>query len=135
MLLTLGAATSCSQDKEDPTPTTTDGSILKAQLVQKWQLDEIYLNGTLSASGTSIKDRYIIQFKADDTYTQTLLSDGTAFKGTWKLEPGTATVLHLTDHKGDAQDYVIGASSVRELRYARVNKEGKTEELRFSSTL
>ncbi|WP_460620821.1 lipocalin family protein [Hymenobacter tenuis] len=132
LLMLVTALSSCQKDTETPAPTS---SVTAAQLVQKWQLDEVYINNQLSASGTNIKDRYTIQFRADGTYVQTMLADNTTYAGTWKLEEGTVVTLKLTDHKGDLQQYVVGAVSNQVLRYARVNSKAETEELRFTSLL
>ena len=133
MLLTLGTAASCSKDKEDPTPAVAITAVSKTQLVGTWRLDDVYTAGTLTASGAAIKDRYTIQFRADDTYTQTLLADGTVYAGTWKLDDASSLLLHLTDHKGDPQDYAISSVSDKALRYSRLNKDGQTVELRFTN--
>ncbi|RSK36321.1 hypothetical protein [Hymenobacter metallilatus] len=115
----------------DPVPVP---SVVMAQMAQKWRLDEVYLNNQLAGSGSTIKDRYTIQLRADGTYVQTLLADGTTYNGTWKLEESNM-LLNLVDHKGAAQDYTVGRVSNQELRYAWVNKSGETEERRFTSVL
>ncbi|RSK43197.1 lipocalin-like domain-containing protein [Hymenobacter rigui] len=131
LLAVSGISSSCSKDDVKPAATT---SVVTAQMAQKWRLDDVYLNNQPAGSGSAIKDRYTIQFKADGTYVQTLMADGTTFNGTWKLDE-SKMLLNLVDHKGTAQDYNVGKVSNQELRYAWVNKSGETEERRFTSVL
>lgn len=130
LLLLMGTITS-SCKKDD----VLKESLLKAKLVQKWQLDELYFDGKLTDSGAAIKDRYTLLFRADGTYVQTLVADGTQFNGTWKFTEGDVVTLQLTDHKGDSRVYVVSTLTQQELRYGAANTSGKLQEWRFSSTL
>jgi hypothetical protein len=124
---------SCSKDK-DPTPTAS--SFSATQLVGSWQLDEITRNKQTYSSGTTIKDRFRLTFKADGTYTQVLMADNTTYAGTWMVMGTNNSLLHLTDHKGDPQEYTLTALSAQQLRYSRVNGSvagSPTEEFIFSA--
>ncbi|MFD2784169.1 lipocalin family protein [Hymenobacter rubripertinctus] len=131
LVLLLGTvASSCSKDDGALT-----GSLLKAKLVQKWQLDELSLDGQVTDSGAAIKDRYTLLFRADGTYVQTLMADGTQYTGSWKFNEGDVVTLQLTDHKGNSRQYMVSTLTEKELRYGATNTNGKLQEWRFSSTL
>jgi len=121
---------SCS--KNDPTPasdTYADRPALVAG--HTWRLDEIKHNSQTSSSGAGIKDRYTIAFRADGTYTQTLLDDNSIYNGTWMLMTNN-TVLHFIDHKGADHQYTLTGLTAQELRYSWTNNENKLEEFIFS---
>ena len=136
-LLTLALAlsglslTSCSKD--DPHPHTTAASPQQQQLTTgSWRLDQIKEAGQVTSSGAAIKDQYSLTFRADGTYTQKLLADNTSYNGTYMLMSNN-TVLHLTDHKGDSNQYTLASLTATELRYTFTNKTGQVEERTFSS--
>jgi hypothetical protein len=134
ILLSVLAASlsSCQKDDKpsDPTP-IVEPSSTDAQMVKKWRLDEVHSSGQMVA-GENIKDRHTMEFRADGTYSQTLLKDGTVFTGTWKLKQ-KATVLHISDHKKDQQDYTVTLLTDKELRYTRDDKKSNTTtEMRFT---
>jgi hypothetical protein len=90
-----------------------------------WWLQEVR-TGTQSAKGTDIKDRYNISFQKDGSYTQTLLSDNTHYQGSWMLMGERNSTLHLTDHKGDPQEYLLQGVNTEVLYYSRLDKSGQT---------
>lgn len=111
----------------DPVPNQLNAQFLP----QHWRLDEVAVQGQVVSQGSAIKDRYTLRFLADGTYQQTLLADGTQFAGTYKLDPGLAT-LQLTDHKGDARFYSVVQLSETVLRYGSPNKDGAFESYLFT---
>ena len=136
-LLTLALAlsglslTSCSKD--DPQPQTTVTASSQQQLTTgSWRLDQIKQAGQVTSSGAAIKDQYSLTFRSDGTYTQKLLADNTTYNGTWMLMSNN-TMLHLTDHKGDSNQYTLASLTAIEMRYTFTNKTGKVEERNFSA--
>ncbi|MCC3153959.1 lipocalin family protein [Hymenobacter sp. BT770] len=133
-LLLFGLAglslSSCSK-KDAPTAQTQTSSSQQIT-TGSWRLDEIRQNGQVASSGTGIKDRYSLTFRADGTYTQKLLADNTTYNGTWALNNNN-TVLHFTDQKGASTDYTLTSLKATELRYSFTNKSSQTEELVFSA--
>ncbi|RPD45339.1 hypothetical protein DNI29_18315 [Hymenobacter sediminis] len=101
--------------------------------VDTWYLNEVNSGGQLTRTN-AIKDRYSIQFRTDGTYVQTLLADGTAYNGTWMLMGADNRILHLTDHKGAAQEYSVEGVSAESLFYGRLDKAGQLESYLFKST-
>lgn len=132
VLALAGLLSSCQQEEKsaDPAPTVSASS-LDAQLVKKWRLDEVQAGGQMAA-GDNVKDRHTMEFRADGTYSQTLLKDGTVFNGTWKLEQ-KGTLLRTIDHKKAPHEYTITLLNNQELRYSKVINPGETVELRYTS--
>ncbi|MFD2717648.1 lipocalin family protein [Hymenobacter monticola] len=123
---------SCSK-KDDAQPVTpTSATTQQLATSGSWRLDEITQNSQVSSSGAGIKDRYSLKFRADGTYSQTLLADNTTYNGTWMLMSNN-TVLDFTDHKGANSEYTISSVSGTALRYRFTNKTNQTEELGFSA--
>jgi hypothetical protein len=122
---------SCSK-KDDAQPVAPSATTQQLATSGSWRLDEIKQNSQVSSSGAGIKDRYSLKFRADGTYTQTLLADNTTYNGTWMLMSNN-TVLHFVDHKGASSDYTISGVSATSLRYSFTNKSSQTEELGFSA--
>ena len=135
-LLTLALAlsglslTSCSKD--DPQSHTTVTAQQQQLTTGSWRLDQIKEAGQVTSSGAGIKDQYSLTFRTDGSYTQKLLADNTAYNGTWMLMSNN-TLLHLTDHKGDSNQYTLASLTATELRYAFTNKTGQAEERTFSA--
>ena len=136
-LLTLALAlsglslSSCS--KSDPQPQTAVTASQQQQLTTgSWRLDQIKEAGQVTGSGAAIKDQYYLTFRSDGTYTQKLLTDNTTYNGTWMLMSNN-TVLRLTDHKGDSNQYTLASLTATELRYTFTNKTGQAEERTFSA--
>ena len=61
--------------KEDPKPTTTLTAQQQQLSTGSWRLDEIKQAGQVASSGSTIKDRYALTFRANGTYTQKVLAD------------------------------------------------------------
>jgi hypothetical protein len=101
--------------------------VTTAQLVHTWQLEQFGVTGSPAVQGDAIKDRYQIKFAADGRYTQFLLADSTTYEGTWKLMGTDNRTLHLTDHKGVAQDYTMQGINTQVMLYGRSSKESKYE--------
>ena len=135
-LLTLALAlpglslASCSKD--DPQSHTTVTTQQQQLTTGSWRLDQIKEAGQITSSGAGIKDQYSLTFRADGSYTQKLLADNTTYNGTWMLMSNN-TVLHLTDHKGDSNQYTLASLTATGLRYAFTNKTGQAEERAFSA--
>ncbi|GAA3970395.1 lipocalin family protein [Hymenobacter antarcticus] len=135
-LLTLALAlsglslTSCS--KSDPQPHTAITASSQQLATGSWRLDQIKEAGQVTSAGAAIKDQYSLTFRPDGTYTQKLLADNTTYNGTWMLMSNN-TVLHLTDHKGDSNQYTLASLTATELRYTFTNKTGQAEERTFSA--
>ncbi|GAA3955827.1 hypothetical protein [Hymenobacter algoricola] len=128
----LGFLSGCNKDNDstsDPAPEITLTALTTAK---SWRLDEIKQNNQTSSSGTGIKDRYTFTFRADGSYTQTLLADNTTYPGVWMLMSNN-TMLHLVDHKGDSHAYTLTGLTAQQLRYRWTNKENKLEEFVFSA--
>ncbi|QDA59138.1 lipocalin-like domain-containing protein [Hymenobacter jejuensis] len=106
--------------------------VTAAQLLHKWQQSELQI-GTPSVvvRDNDIKNRYAIEFRTDGTYTQTLLADNSTYTGTWMLMEPDNRMLHLTDQKGDIQEYTIISVSDQTLVYSRPNKAGQQEYYSF----
>lgn len=126
-----GLAFSSCTEKEDSEPqkiTATSQQLTAGS----WRLEEINQNGKVTSSGANIKDRYSLSFRADGTYTQTLLADNSTYVGTWMLMNDNS-VLHYTDHKGAKSEYKLTGVKPNELRYSYTNKTNQQEELVFSA--
>ena len=130
--LALAATGLSSCQKDDPTPAATLTQQQQQLATGSWRLDQIKQDGQVSSTTTGIKDRYSLKFRSDGTYTQTLLADNTAYNGTWMLMTNN-TQLHLTDHKGTANDYTLANLSATELRYTYTTKTNQLEERTFSA--
>ncbi|TGE08171.1 hypothetical protein [Hymenobacter fodinae] len=98
-----------------------------------WWLQEVAIAGQITR-GAAIKDRYTMRFHSDGTYTQTLVADGTEYKGKYMLMGSDNSTLHLTDHKGDAQEYTLEGGGTETLMYSRLNKAGQREVFSFRNT-
>ncbi|GAB3227083.1 hypothetical protein GCM10027346_10060 [Hymenobacter seoulensis] len=101
--------------------------------VSTWWLYE-HKVGDQFAREDAIKDRFSMQFRADGTYTQTMLSDGTDYEGTWMLMGTDNRTLHLTDHKGSTQEFMMATAGTVMLAYYRQDKNNQTEYYSFKST-
>ena len=131
LALAAPALSSCS--KSDHGPHAATASPQQQQLTTgNWRLDQIKEAGQVTSSGAGIQDQYSLTFHADGSYTQKLLADNTTYNGTWMLMSNN-TVLHLTDHKGDSNQYTLASLTATELRYAFTNKTGQAEERTFSA--
>jgi hypothetical protein len=131
LALAAPALSSCS--KSDHGPHAATASQQQQQLTTgSWRLDQIKEAGQITSSGAGIKDQYSLTFRADGSYTQKLLADNTTYNGTWMLMSNN-TVLHLTDHKGDSNQYTLASLTATGLRYAFTNKTGQAEERTFSA--
>ena len=123
LALAAPALSSCSKDDHGPRAATV--TTQQQQLTTgSWRLDQIKEAGQITSSGAGIKDQYSLTFRADGSYTQKLLADNTTYNGTWMLMSNN-TVLHLTDHKGDSNQYTLANLTATELRYAFTNKTGQ----------
>ena len=135
-LLTLALALSglslASCSKNDPEPQTTITASPQQLATGSWRLDQIKEAGQVTSAGAAIKDQYSLTFRPDGTYTQKLLADNTTYNGTWMLMSNNS-VLHLTDHKGDSNQYTLASLTATELRYIFTNKTGQVEERTFSA--
>ena len=118
--------------KEDPQPATSLTAQQQQLSTGSWRLDEIKQAGQVASSGSTIKDRYALTFRANGTYTQKLLADNTTYDGTWQLLNNNAT-LRITDQKGTSNDYVVASLSATTLRYTFTNKDNQAEERTFSA--
>ncbi|GAB3844868.1 hypothetical protein GCM10028822_02610 [Hymenobacter terrigena] len=128
LALSLG---SCKKDSATtPQPTATSSS--QQLTTGSWRLDQIKQAGQVTGTGSGIKDQYSLTFRADGTYTQKLVADGTTYPGTWMLMSNN-NLLHLTDNKGTSNDYAVAALTATELRYTFTNKTGVVEERTFSA--
>ena len=128
-LVALMGLTLSSCKKDDPKPETTPAQLLATGT---WRLDAIQDNGQTTSSGTAIKDRFTLTFRADGTYTQDQFVNGDTYDGTWMLMNNN-TVLHFTDHKGDDHQYALRSLTATELRYNYTNKDNILEEFVFSA--
>ncbi|ALD21428.1 hypothetical protein AM218_09605 [Hymenobacter sp. DG25A] len=123
----LGTLSSCEKEPLDcgctppPRPTFTSAQLTQATT---WRLDEMVADGNTTRT-ESIKDRFSLAFKADGTYTQTLLADNTVFQGTWTLTDAFYSTLNLTDHKGALQQYSLARADDQILTYGHLNKDNK----------
>ena len=129
--LTLAAGLalgSCKKDTSSPAPTTLTAS--QQLTTGSWRLDQFKQGGQVS-TGSTIKDRYSLTFRADGTYTQKILADNTTYAGTWMLMNNNA-LLHLTDQKGTSTQHAVNALSATELRYTFTNSANQVEERQFS---
>ncbi|RSK36320.1 hypothetical protein [Hymenobacter metallilatus] len=132
-LLALGAAgtTSCEKSTCGCTPPPREPVTTAAfTSVTVWWLNEVSSGGQLT-SAEAIKDRYSMQFKPDGTYVQTLLADGTTYRGTWMLMGTDNRTLHLTDHKGTAQEYTVESVTTAKLVYGHPAKHNQPEMYSF----
>ncbi|MBX0290651.1 hypothetical protein K3G63_09395 [Hymenobacter sp. HSC-4F20] len=98
-----------------------------------WWLNEVYSAGQVTRTD-AITDRFSMQFKPDGTYIQTLLADGTEYRGTWMLMGTDNRTLHLTDHKGSSQELTVEGVNAETLGYGRTGKNGQQEYLLFRNT-
>jgi hypothetical protein len=98
-----------------------------------WWLQEVVVADQITR-GADIKDRYTMRFQSDGTYTQTILTTGTEYQGKYRLMGADNRTLHLTDHKGDAQEYTLEGGGSENLTYSRKNKAGQREILSFRNT-
>lgn len=131
LALTTISLGSCKKDSPvTPQPTT----LTAAQQLStgSWRLEQITERGQVTGTGANIKDQYSLTFRADGSYTQKILANGTTYPGTWMLMNNNA-MLHLTDNKGSNSEYMVVALSAKELRYSFVNKDGFLEERLFSA--
>lgn len=115
--------------KDEPKPTATLSQLLTTGV---WRLDSVLENGQPASSGTGIKDRFTLTFRADGTYTQNQFVNGTTYDGTWMLMNNN-TLLHFTDHKGDDHEYTLMNLTESELRYRWTNKDNELEDFVFSA--
>ena len=135
-LLLIGLLlSSCDNQKcgcaPPPRPPVTVAALTS---VAPWWLQEVTQGGQTTYD-THIKDRYSLRLRLDGTYTQTLLSDdSTAYNGTWLLMGAENRTLHLTDHKGAAQEYTVGDVSDKALYLYRPDKNGQPESYLFKAT-
>jgi hypothetical protein len=132
LALALSGLALSSCKKEDTQPQTTITAQQQQLVTGSWRLDEIKQDGQVTSTGSGIKDRYSLTFRTDGTYTQKLLADNTTYNGTWMLMSNN-TVLHLTDHKGDSNDYTLASLTATQLRYTYTTKTNQLEERTFSA--
>ena len=133
LTLALAAPAPSSCIKNDHGPRAATVTPQQQQLTTgSSRLDQIKEAGQITGSSAGIKDQYPLTFRADGSYTQTLLADNTTHNGTWMLMSNN-TVLHLTDHKGDSNQYTLANLTATGLRYAFTNKNGQAEERTFSA--
>ena len=120
--------------KKDPTPTPQPTILTASQQLTtgSWRLDQIKEGSQVTGTGSGIKDRYSLTFRADGTFTQKILADNSTYPGTWMLMNNNA-LLHLTDNKGASNDYLVANLSATELRYNFINKNGANEERTFTA--
>lgn len=134
-LLALAISTlslsSCKKDSPS-TPQPTTVSATQQLTTGSWRLEEITERGQVIGTGSGIKDQYSLTFRSDGTYTQKILADNSTYPGTWMLMTSN-TMLHLTDNKGTSTEYMVTNLSATELRYGFINKNGFTEERKFSA--
>ncbi|AHJ96699.1 hypothetical protein [Hymenobacter swuensis] len=134
-LATPAALTSC-QDPIDcgctppPVEPVTSAALTR---IATWWLNEAS-NAGQTTSTDAIKDRYSMQFKPDGTYTQTMLADGTTYAGAWMLMGTDNRILHLTDHKGAAQEYNVDGVNADKLVYRRAGKNNQSDIFSFGAT-
>ena len=131
LTLTLG---SCEKEPmcgcmPPPRPIITAAALTRPYY---WYLNE-YTAGGQTARDYSIKDRFALSFSSDGTYRRTLLSDDSETAGTWKLTDPDNRQLHLIDHKGDPQDFVVGATNTESLVLYRPDKTGQQEVYFFTT--
>lgn len=130
--LALSGLSLASCSKDDPQPHSAITASSQQLTAGSWRLDQIKQAGQVTGTGAAIKDQYSLTFRADGTYTQKLLADNTSYNGTWMLMSNN-TVLHLTDQKGDSNQYTLASLTATELRYTFTNKTGQAEERIFSA--
>ena len=131
LALTTISLGSCKKDS-GTTPQLTTLTATQQLTTGSWRLDQIKEAGQVTGTGAGIKDQYSLTFRADGSYTQKVLANGTTYPGTWMLMSNN-TMLHLTDNKGTSTEYAVAALSATELRYSFPNKNGATEERTFSA--
>ncbi|WP_400191788.1 hypothetical protein [Hymenobacter sp. B81] len=100
--LVLATATAC-EDEPTATPQPAPEALLVAHT---WRLDETRLDGQVTGSGATVKDRYTWQFIRGGAYHQMLTADNTMTHGSWQLADKDVT-LQLIDHKGELLGYTI----------------------------
>ena len=131
LALTTISLGSCKKDSgTTPQPTTLTAT--QQLTTGSWRLDQIKEADQVTGTGANIKDQYSLTFRADGSYTQKVLANGTTYPGTWMLMSNN-TMLHLTDNKGTSTEYAVAALSATELRYSFPNKNGATEERMFTA--
>lgn len=128
LLAVLSVAFSSCQEENEPTPSFDP---IKTLTTGSWRLDEIRENNQVTSTGTGIKDRYSLTFRADGTYTENQFVNGTTYAGTWMLMSGT--ILHFTDHKGESHQYNLVSISDTGLQYGWLNKNNQQEVYTFSA--
>jgi hypothetical protein len=139
LLLTLltGLATSCGMFHEPlcgcaPPPQQPYTTAMLTR-TDTWWLQEVVVADQITR-GAAIKDRFSLRFHTDGTYSKILLADGTEYIGTYMLMGTDNRTLHLTDHKGDAQDYTLLGGGPENLTYSQLNKAGQREVYGFKNT-
>jgi hypothetical protein len=138
LLLLTGLASGCGLFQEPlcgcappPREPVTAASLTSTDT---WYLQEATMDGKITKTA-DLKDRYSMRFGTAGTYTQTLLSDGTQFEGTWMLMGTDNRTLHLVDHKGETQEYTIEGANKESLVYGRPGKTSQYDYFAFSYRL
>ena len=81
-------------------------------ILGEWKLENVIINDTINRSGYLMKDKYILEFKNDSSYSKTEINNKFKYSGIWKIIQDQK--LTITNHKkSEIMNFLISAGIIQ----------------------